>query len=267
MITLQHSLITLFANNGNEEELSKEIPYILLPDAIRKYTGLRQYSHFEINPSNGDTSWIKYPTNLKELNDETVEKLPKYLATKLTKCVLGEKTEINVFQKYNKHLPKDEYFGIKKHLIQDQIFDKWIREEIDCSRRNENVFLFQCKEFQGTDIRKLITDIEYQGLYILAYMNYQTYGITTNQEWFNKYVKEQLDLAYPKDLVDRTYQYMRIPDYINEKISKHDWSELKQGYVSLESYIDMYKSVASEMIKIDMQKQNESKNDELEKDK
>ena len=98
-------------------------------------------------------------------------------------------------------------------------------------------------------------------------MNYQAYGITTNQEWFDKHVKEKLDLTYPKDLADKTYQYMRIPDYINKKISAHDWSELRKGYVSLESYIDMYKRVAREMIKIDMQKQNEDKKDELEKDK
>lgn len=268
MITLQHSLITLFANNGNEEELSKEIPYVLLPDAIRKYTGLRQYSHFEVNPSNGDASWLKYPTDLKVMSSESIERQPKYLAADLKQGVLGEETDISLFEKYNKHLPKEQYLGIKKHLVQDKIFDKWIREEIDCSKRDENVFKFQQKNFKGTDIRRIITEIEYQGLYLLAYMNYKAYGITTNQEWFDKYVKERLDIAYPKDLSDKTYQYMRIPDYIEEKISNHDWSELEQGIIPLQRYIDMYKMVAREMIKIDIQKQHTDKKqeeDELEK--
>ena len=34
MMTLQHSLITLFANNGNEQELEKEIPLYIEPDII-----------------------------------------------------------------------------------------------------------------------------------------------------------------------------------------------------------------------------------------
>lgn len=269
MITLQHSLITLFANNGDEEELRNEIPYVLLPDAIRKYTGLRQYSHFEMNPSNGDASWLKYPTDLKEMSIESIERQPKYLATDLKQGVLGEETDISLFEKYNKHLPEEQYFGIKKHLVQDKIFDKWIREEIDCSKRDENVFKFKQKNFKGTDIRKIITDIEYEGLYILAYMNYKAYGITTNQEWFDKYVKEQLDIAYPKDLSDKTYQYMRIPDYIENKISNHDWSDIEKGIIPLHRYIEMYKKVAREMVKIDIKKQkkdNDKKpeNNELE---
>lgn len=73
MITLQHSLITLFANNGNEKEFDKEISYVLLPDAIRKYCGQRQYSHFEINLQTRDVSWIQYPVDLKQLNKEKVD--------------------------------------------------------------------------------------------------------------------------------------------------------------------------------------------------
>ena len=47
MITLQHTLVTLLGLRGNERELDEEIQYVLLPDAIRRYCGPRQYSHFE----------------------------------------------------------------------------------------------------------------------------------------------------------------------------------------------------------------------------
>ena len=47
MITLQHSLATLFAYRGDVKAFEKEIPYVLVPDAIRRYCGPRQYSHFE----------------------------------------------------------------------------------------------------------------------------------------------------------------------------------------------------------------------------
>ena len=75
MLTLQHSLITLFANNGDEKKFDDEIAYVLIPDAIRKYCGQRQYSHFEKSPTNGDVSWLQYPVNLKQLNKENADRL------------------------------------------------------------------------------------------------------------------------------------------------------------------------------------------------
>lgn len=259
MITLQHTLITLFANNGNEQELEKEISYVLLPDAIRKYCGPRQYSHFEINPKNEDISWIQYPVNLKQLNKEKVDELPKHLSDDITPCALGEETMISSFENHNKHLPMNEYFGIKKHLVQDKVFDEWIRRQVDCTNKYGNKFVFQGKEYDGNEIRKLIADIESQGLYILAYMCYETYGIITNQEWFDKHVKEQLDQSYSQDLSDGTYKYMIIPKDIDKMITEHDWSKLKEGIIPLNTYVHLYKQIAKEMVKIDLEKQEISK--------
>lgn len=259
MITLQHSLITLFANNGNEKEFDKEISYVLLPDAIRKYCSSRQYSHFEINPKNGDISWIQYPVNLKELSKEKVDELHKHLSDDIIPCVLGEETMIPSFENHNRHLPMDEYFGIKKHLVQDKIFDEWIREQINCTNKYDNKFVFQGKEYDGNGIRELIADIENQGLYILAYMNYETYGITTNQEWFDKHVKGQLDQRYSQDLSDGTYKYMTIPEDIDKMITEHDWSKLGEGIIPLNTYVSLYRQVANEMVKIDLEKQKINK--------
>lgn len=259
MITLQHSLITLFANNGNEKEFNKEISYVLLPDAIRKYCGPRQYSHFETNPKNGDISWMQYPVNLKQLNKENVDQLPKHLSDDIIHCVLGEETIISSFENHNKHLPMDEYFGIKKHLVQDKLFDEWIRRQVDCTNKYDNRFVFQGREYDGNGVRRLMADIENQGLYILAYMNYESYGITTNQEWFDNHVKGQLDQRYSQDLSDGTYKYMTIPEDIDKMITEHDWSKLREGIIPLNTYVSLYRQVANEMVKIDLEKQKRNK--------
>ena len=74
MITLQHTLVTLLGLRGNERELDEEIQYVLLPDAIRRYCGPRQYSHFEKSYDGKDTSWLAYPRDLKTLTKEEAEK-------------------------------------------------------------------------------------------------------------------------------------------------------------------------------------------------
>lgn len=80
----------------------------------------------------------------------------------------------------------------------------------------------------------------------------KSYGITTNQEWFDKHVKRQLAEKYPQDLADGTYKRMTIPEDINKMISEHDWSELSRGIIPLKRYVEMYKQVVIEMMKIDL---------------
>ena len=254
MITLEHSLITLYAKAGEEESIAREIPYILLPDAIKKYNSLRQYGHFETNRANGLTSWLRYPINLKCFDEKEFERLPKYLAPDIISSTIGDDINITAFDINNKHLPVDEYFGIKKHLVQDKIFDEWIRKNIDCSKKNEDVFVFKGRIYTGEEIRNLITEIECHGVYVLAYMNYETYGITANQDWFNSYVKKQLDAVYSEELSDATYGYMEIPKDINRRITEHNWSKIGEGIMPLEEYAKMYKKVAIEMLKIDEEK-------------
>ena len=259
MLTLQHSLITLFANNGDEKKFYDEIAYVLIPDAIRKYCGQRQYSHFEKSPTNGDVSWLQYPVNLKQLNKENADRLPKHLSAGIVPCAIGEEINIDSFETHNKHLPDDAYWGIKKHLVQDKIFDEWIRKQIDCSNKYEGRFIFQGKEYDEKSTRELITNIERQGIYILAYMIHKSYRVTTNQEWFDKHVKRQLAEKYPQDLADGTYKRMTIPEDINKMISEHDWSELSRGIIPLKRYVEMYKQVVWEMMKIDLAESHEER--------
>ena len=71
----------------------------------------------------------------------------------------------------------------------------------------------------------------------------KAYGITANQEWFDKHVKQNLNKEYPEDLANGTYQYMRIPDEINRRITEGDWTHLDDGVISYKEYIDMYKNL------------------------
>ena len=268
MITLQHTLVTLLGHIGSknkkedaEKELDDEIAYVLFPDAIRRYCGPRQYSHFEEHPTNeGEISWMEYPTDIKHVSREVMDSQNKYLSENIQPCVLGENTHIETFEEHNKHLSPKYFAGVKKHLTQDVIFDEFIREQIDCSRKFEDKFLFkdrktgEIQEYDGKGVRALIVDIENQGLYVLAYMIHEVYGITANQEWFDKHVKQNLDREYPQDLADGTYQYMKIPEEINRWITEGDWSHLNEGEISFEEYIKMYRKVIKEMPEIDMEK-------------
>ena len=255
MITLQHTLVTLFGNRGDEEKLDEEISYVLFPDAIRRYCGPRQYSHFEENPEKeGDISWLEYPSDIKNVSKESLQAQKKYLVPGIPPCALGERTDIPTFEAHNGHLSPRYFAGVKKHLEQDVVFDDFIREQIDCSKKYEDKFVFQGKEYDGKSVRALIADIENQGLYILAYMMHKAYGITANQEWFDKHVKQNLNKEYPEDLANGTYQYMRIPDEINRRITEGDWTHLDDGVISYKEYVEMYEKAVSKMPQIDMER-------------
>jgi hypothetical protein len=205
-----------------------------------------------------------------------------YLATGYRPCVLGERTHLEKFEQTNGDLPPMYYSGVKKHLVQDIIFDEFVRSEIglDCSRRFESMYppeettgknvgiyvftrerkgsngesLVEQETFDGNGVRKFIADFENQGVYILAYMLYKSYGITVNQEWFDKHVKTVLDREYSEDLAKGTYQYMKIPEEINKRITDHDLTHLDEGPIPYENYLRMYERVIAEMPEIDMER-------------
>ena len=228
MITLQHSLCNLIRNDGNIQAFEHELPLCLLPDALRFYLGMRQYTHFEQNPEGNDISWYVFPTDIKNLTKEKVLSQPKYHAETKLKSVVGEPSKIDKFVEINKDLPRDEYYGILTHLIQDYLYDEFVREHIDFSNKYEPnaYFVFNGIKYDGKDFRKKFLHYEEYGFYILAYYCYKIYGITTNQEWFNEHVLKVLKDNYPIDLVENTYKYMIIPNDINEKITNHDFSGL-----------------------------------------
>lgn len=248
-MTPQHSLVNLIAHGGNEESFRKEVASLLLADAIRRYVGPRQFSHFEESADGKDVAWLVFPSDLKSLTAETAQSLKKYIPENAAKGFLGEVTRVDVFEKHNKDLPIDEFFGIKKHLLQDCVFDIWIRQQlglVDFTKSDEEVAeqVKKLREIQGEEakaIRNTITQIEEHGIYLLAYRIYQKFGITVNQEWFDRNVKDVLDVEYCQDLADGTYNFMKIRPEINEMITNHDWSAIDSGMIPRNAYEELYK--------------------------
>ena len=124
MITLQHSIVTLLGidtKNKTQEQIQNEfneqIPYVLLPDAIRRYTGSREFSHFEESSDGSEISYMKFPLDLKNFSKNSFEFVEKFLSRKITPAVIGEQTHIEKFEQTNKHLPEIYYNSIKIYIL------------------------------------------------------------------------------------------------------------------------------------------------------
>lgn len=244
MLTLQHSLVTFLALDGDIDRFRFIVAYDLLPDAIRRYTGARQTSHFEINSTGTDVSFMKFPLDLKNLTKETSEKIEGHLAGDIKPCCIGETTQLHVFDQWNKHLPIQYYCGIRMHLIQDYFYDEFIRNIIDCSNKYNDKFIYNGKSVDGTTVRKYVADIEEDGFCILAKEIYDKYGVVTDQAWFDRNVRDIIKTVYSDDLATGTYNYMKIKPEINRAIQTQDWRKCRLHKIAnISGYRAMYSVV------------------------
>lgn len=223
MNLVQHSLITLCSVDGNIERFREEIAYTLLPDAIRYYTGVRQYSHFEINIINGEISWMQFPVDVKNFSKETWEQTEKFLAPDIPEAKTGEETQVQVFEQTNTHLPKDMFHCIKRHLLQDKVYDEFIREKIDMYRKLEGKYFFMGKEYSDSEIRPLISQLETEGVILLIGKIYADYGITVEQEWMDKNVSEVLEKMYPEEMYHNTRKFLKLEDKVQHILKNHQY--------------------------------------------
>lgn len=238
MITKQHTALFVMAlydktrNNGVSQEFyqifKKEVPFVLLPDAIRAYVGPRQAGHFERKPDGTDVSWMKYPNAsvLKTLTKENVnEKISYYVADGIPKCAIGEETDIGTFDTKNWDNPHFAFLRI--HLVQDYILDAVLREElIDHTNRFEDEFIVRhnrTRKMNGAELRAQVAKFEELGFIKLVGAVYEKTGILMNREWFDTYVLEALKEAYPEDLAANTYKYMGISDEVNNRINAYEF--------------------------------------------
>lgn len=251
MLSIQHLLCARLQNvNHNNPEYMASV---IFPDAIRKYSGARQYSHFE-KGSDGvnDTSYWEMPTDMKNVTKESVQRDLEafgHLSESIRPAAIGELSDINEFYKHNSHLPTTMFHGVEDHLKQDIIFDDFIRDVIDCSRKYEDIYVFKGQEMNGKEARGLIGEIEQHGVYILACEIYEKFGEVTNQEWFESKIKPILYEMYPEDLAETTYSFMKIDPKINELITNKDWSMLNDGPITYKEYVDSYTNVMGSMNK------------------
>lgn len=254
MITIQHTTLYYLGlsearkNNSKQDimaEFHAEVPFVLLPDGIRAYIGQRQAGHFELLPDETDGSWMEYPSEsvLKQLSKENVTELVKYyIAEGYPRCVIGEKTDLDQFDIHNwdhKH-----YHSIRIHLLQDCVLDTILRERmIDATERFKDKFIAHHNnsiEIDGAELRKQIAMFERLGFLKLVGAVYKRTGTLLNREWFDKNVLPALLDAYPEDLAQNTYKFMKIDDELNDRINnlEFDLTAEDKEKVSIASDLD-----------------------------
>ena len=202
----------------------EDLPFELFSDAVRAYVGPRQISHFEILPDGSGCSWMKMPTKvkMKELSKATIaEDLEFHLAEGYPKCVIGEATQLEVFDLHNLRNPM--YWQYRKHLVQDITLDEILREDIiDASDRFNDRFVVRHNPsivIDGAELRRQVADFERISFIVYAGIVYYRTGVLMNREWLKRNVHSALSAAYPQDLADNTFKYMALSDETEERIN------------------------------------------------
>ena len=264
MNTLQHSLITLLESQ-NTEDFKKIIPYVLMPDAIRCYTKERKWSHFEMDPETGEPNVFKYPENIKDW-DKIDMKIHVLNDVQFKPAVIGEETSIAAFERSNQHLSTLMFNGIYEHLRQDVSFDKWIREEYDCSGKYEDKFIVQGEEVDGKEFRKVIGQMEMEAVACLTLICHEKLGITITNDWFRENVFDSMEKVYPESMTTNTCKYMIIPEEMEQKIVNGEWEQLleENKYLTMENYMNYHDMVIQQINNIEIEKEIVG-NDEVQK--
>ncbi len=230
MITRQHTAVTLMAHEAKASSLQtfrKEIPWVLLPDAIRAYSGGRQVSHFEELPDGTDTAWMIFPGEelLKQLSKKNMSTYVKtYLPEGYPQCVIGEKTNINAFDQ--KNYGNRHYHSLRMHMVQDTALDKMLREElVNVEERFQDKFVIRWnnQKIDGATFRRQIALFADLGFIHLAGKVYKYTGITMNNQWLAENVLSALEAAYPEDLAANTFKYIILGAEEDSRISKLDF--------------------------------------------
>lgn len=241
MKTIQHTLAyVLSCKEYNEDDIRRMVPYVLLPDAIRCFTGPRQYSHFERARNEDDSSWMTFPADMKRLSKEAFAQTESHLC-RTDPCVLGEETDLLAFVKHNHDIPDDMFKGVAIHLQQDIIFDEFVRREINCSRMYEDRFVYNGQEVGGKEVRAIISDMEDDGMRVLAGLVHDKFGITADQKWFDRIVKPALDKVYPKAMAESCYKYMKMSPELNYDIQQH----VTETELPADRFVEMYADAAA----------------------
>lgn len=243
MITIQHTALYYLAlhsarnvrYSGNrvafESEFKHELPFVLLPDGIRAYSGARQMSHFEKTPDGNDVSFMIFPSEetLKKLTKENFKNYVQYkLAANYPSCDIGEESSIEEFDRRN--FGHKHYHALRIHMFQDAVLDEILRKElVDVSLRFKNEFTVyhnRSMKINGKELRTQIAEFERLGFIKLAGYVYEATGTLMNREWFETNVYPALCEAYPRDLADSTFKYMRLSlnDVTNARITNHEFN-------------------------------------------
>lgn len=218
-----HTLAFLIGLNrkGKRHLFEQMLPGVLLPDAIRCYGLSRIVTHFEKHYITGEASGIEFPaiSKLKTLDKDKVANLRIVNAENLSgekldyeQVAIGDETSLTAFKMMNSHLPNLDFKSIQIHLIQDSVYDEYIRQVIDCSLRRYpgNIFKFEGKVFDAKQVRQLISEIEEQEFRFMCDIYERENGEKINQEWFDNNVRTVIESAYCPQMAEKTLGFIKI---------------------------------------------------------
>ena len=257
MISIQHAALFFWAlcskRNGCyaqvELEFQKEVPFVVLPDGIRAYSGPRPISHFESTPDGSDVSYMVFPSEevLKNLSKESFKDEVKFHhAAGYLPCVIGEKTIIREFDHYN--IGHKHYHALRVHMFQDAILDEVLREEIiDASLRFQDIFTVRHDtsiKIDGKELRRQVAEFERIGFIMLAGIVYERTGTVLNNEWFKRVVEPALYEAYPADLAENTFKYMKLDDETDARITNLQFAITDEDAAKVPMVKDLAKTLS-----------------------
>ena len=167
MLLLQHILTYLETHNCRIESVKSEtLGYLCLPDVIRFYTGKRKFSHFEKEFESNRYAYITFPCSLKNYDINKILSSCIEFDERDYSTILGNETSLDTFYKTNYNMLYSRFESLSTHLLQDKVFDNFIREIIDDSHKLNDRFYLNIKEnskenkLNGTQVRELILNIE-----------------------------------------------------------------------------------------------------------
>lgn len=260
MISIQHVALYYFALHSARnvyhddnlyrmnQEFMREVPFVVLPDAIRAYSGPRPISHFERTPDDNSVSYMRFPSkeDLKALTKDNFSKLVDFYHAKgYLPCVIGERTDIHEFDRHNfchKH-----YHALRAHMIQDAILDEFLREKlIDASLRFQDIFTLRHDpsiKIDGKELRRQVAEFERIGFIMLAGIVYERTGVIMNNAWFDMVVNPSLYKVYPADLAENTLKYMKLDEETESRITNHQFELTDDDRALVPMAKDLYKTL------------------------
>ena len=220
---------------------------VTTPDSMRCWVGSRAITHFTLNPSTKEISFMEMPGyNTKLWSKDLLLSMYSYDAGKPGDAVVDESTIPAQFWKYNNFTEQNFLFYL--HLVQDASYDRFIRSMIDVSGRYEDVYWFKGKKYSGNDLRGkglerwngdgLLNQLDAQFYVRLAKRFYEATGILINRHWVEVEMKPAFFEAYSKELAENTVKFISISDVAEDIISSHNFDQ--EIWPVSNKYVDQY---------------------------
>ena len=215
MKTIYHAMITFMAAKGKMTE--RELAAVCFPDAVRAYTGCRQLSHFEEGLTG--TSWMTFPMFMWD----------KYIPTEGVGChdagalnidgALGGKTDLQSFKAHNQNLPFWMYRNIEIHLVQDMIFDEFIRDHFGESEKAADKYYSRWydKYLTAKELRQQLSEFEDELYPLIQDTAKKMLNKRLPFDDFKEKLADAFDRNYPDELRGRTLSYMTMDNEIKKK--------------------------------------------------